>query len=216
MYVNPAFKTDAERAWGYVTARGFGSVVGVDDGTPVASQVPLLVTRDRDDYRLEFHLARPNPLIEVLARHPRVLVTVAGPDAYISPDWYSSADQVPTWNYLAAHITGTSRALAPELTLDHVERMSLHFEDRLRPKKPWSTTKMTPAKRTAMTRAIVALEVDVERIEAATKLSQNKVMSDRMEAARMLAWRGSWSEGALAEAMRGEIRNDTVARKEAV
>lgn len=216
MYVNPAFKTDNEKAWGYVMARGFGSVVGVDDGTPVASHVPLLVTRGAEGYRLEFHLARPNPLIEVLVRHPRVLITVSGPDAYISPDWYASADQVPTWNYLAAHVTGAARALAPELTLDHVERMSLHFEDRLRPKKPWSTAKMTPAKRTAMARAIVAMEVDVERIEAATKLGQNKVMSDRMEAARMLAWRGSWSEGALAEAMRGEIRSETVAQKEAV
>ena len=166
MYVNPAFRTEDQAAWDYVIARGFGAVVTHDEGRPLAAQVPLLVT-ERDGRRwLEFHVARPNPLHEVVARNPRVLVVVSGPDAYISPDWYASEDQVPTWNYLAAHITGTARPMASEATLDHVERMSLHFEERLRPKKPWSTSKMTPRKREAMLRAIVAMEIEVESIEA--------------------------------------------------
>jgi transcriptional regulator len=91
----------------------------------------------------------------------------------------------------------------------HVEAMSLHFEERLRPKKPWSTSKMTEAKLAAMLRAIVPIEISVERIEAATKLGQNKTLTDRMEAARMLAWRGGWGEVAIAERMREAIKADT-------
>lgn len=208
MYVNPAFKTTDDAAWDYVTERGFGSVVASDDGIPMASQVPLLVRRDGERRTIEFHVARPNPLHKVIARTPRVLIVVSGPDAYISPDWYTSADQVPTWNYLAAHITGLARPIPAERTLAHVEAMSLFFEERLRPKKPWSTSKMTKAKREMMLRAIVPIEVEVERIEASTKLGQNKSFSDRMEAARMLAWRGAWNETALAEAMREAIKDE--------
>jgi len=211
MYVNPAFKTSDDKAWEYVTERGFGSIVAIDDGVPMASQVPLLVKHDGGRRTIEFHVARPNPLHEVVARNPRVLVVVSGPDAYISPDWYASSDQVPTWNYQAAHVTGLARPMSPDRALAHVEAMSLFFEERLRPKRPWSTTKMTEQKRQMMLRAIVPIEIEVERIEASTKLSQNKSVSDRMEAARMLAWRGSWNETALADAMREAIRSDALA-----
>lgn len=206
MYVNQAFKTSDETAWDYVVERGFGAVVASDQGFPVATQVPLLVKRHGESRRIEFHVARVNPLHTVLAQNPRVLIVVSGPDAYISPDWYTSADQVPTWNYRAAHISGLARPMPPERALDHVEAMSLFFEERLRPKKPWSTAKMTETKRQAMLRAIVPIEVEVERIEASTKLSQNKSAGDRMEAARMLAWRGGWNETAVAAEMRAAVR----------
>jgi transcriptional regulator len=212
MYVNPAFATGEDAAWDYVTARGFGAVVANDGGLPVGAHVPLLATEAGGVRRIEFHVARPNPLHEVVTRNPRVLVVVSGPDAYISPDWYTSDDQVPTWNYQAAHITGLARPLPRERTLDHVERMSLHFEARLAPKKPWSTAKMSERRRAMMLAAIVAMEIEVERIEASTKLGQNKSISDRMEAARMLAWRGGWSETAVANAMRAVIRKDASAR----
>lgn len=206
MYVNPAFKTSDDAAWDYVVERGFGAVVAIENSLPVAAQVPLLVTRREDVRRIEFHVARANPLHTILARNPAVLIVVSGPDAYISPDWYTSADQVPTWNYRAAHITGRGRPMGPEQARGHVEAMSLFFEERLRPKKPWSTAKMTEAKLQAMLRAIVPIEVEIDRIEASTKLSQNKSVSDRMEAARMLAWRGGWNETAVAAEMRDAIR----------
>ena len=34
------------------------------------------------------------------------LLRVNGADAYVSPDWYVSPDQVPTWLYQAVHLTG--------------------------------------------------------------------------------------------------------------
>ena len=206
MYVNAAFKTDESAAWDFVAERGFGAIVAIDRGTPVAAHVPLLVMGTAEKRCVEFHVARANPIHRVIAASPRVLVTVSGPDAYISPDWYVSADQVPTWNYMAAHLTGTARALAPDRALDHVERMSLSFEQRLLPKKPWSTTKMTAQKRAMMLAAIVPIEIEIERIECSFKLSQNKGLTDRMEAARMLDWRGSPAERGMAQAMRTHLK----------
>ncbi len=212
MYVNSAFKTPDEEAWTYVAERGFGCVVAIENGRPVASHVPLLVTGEGTSRQLEFHLARANPLHEIIGRNPEVLVTVSGPDAYISPDWYTSADQVPTWNYIAAHISGTAKAMPPAHALDHVERMSQSFEERLRPKKPWSTSKMTPQKREMMLRAIVPIAIAVRSIECSFKLGQNKPLPDRIEAARMLDWRGGAGEKGIATAMRAALKSEKSAR----
>lgn len=209
MYVNPAFKTDEDAAWAFVAERGFGCVVAVDDGRPVGAHVPLLVAGEAGERRLELHVARANPLAAIIARAPRVTVMVSGPDAYISPDWYVAADQVPTWNYLAAHITGDARPLPPERYAAHVEALSQAFERRLAPKKPWSIAKMTAPKLAMMLKAIVAVEIAVEGIEASFKLSQNKPATDALEVARMLEWRGGPGERGIAEAMRRRLRSGT-------
>ena len=44
-------------------------------------------------------------------RRDAVLLSVLGPDGYVSPDWYARpGDQVPTWNYVAVELEGTMRA----------------------------------------------------------------------------------------------------------
>ena len=206
MYVNSAFKTEDAAVWDFVAERGFGTIVAIDQGVPTAAQVPLLVTGEGAMRKIEFHVARANALHTIIAASPNVLVAVSGPDAYISPDWYVSAGQVPTWNYSAAHITGTATAMPPERAHDHVETMSLAFESRLLPKKPWSTSKMTPQRREMMLRAIVPIEIAVTRIECSFKLGQNKSVADRIEAARMLDWRGGHGEKGVAEAMRRALK----------
>lgn len=205
MYVNAAFKTADEAALSFVRERGFGAVVAIDAGQPVAAHVPFLVADAAGEIRLTAHLARPNPLHAIIEASPRVLVIVSGSDAYISPDWYTSHDQVPTWNYMAVHLSGTARVLPPDATRAHVEALSLANEERLRPKKPWSTSKMSERKLEAMLRAIVPIEIRVERVEASFKLSQNKSVTDRHEAARMLEWRGGPGERAVAQAMRSRL-----------
>lgn len=205
MYVNAAFKSDDAQALAFVRARGFGAIVAVDAATPVAAHVPFLTRDEGGAFLIEAHVARPNPLHAILAVAPRVLVIVSGADAYISPDWYVSADQVPTWNYIAVHLTGTACVLPAERTHAHVEALSLTQEARLKPKKPWSTAKMTARRLDAMLAAIVPIEIRIERIEAAFKLSQNKSVADRHETARMLEWRGEPNERGVAAAMRSRL-----------
>ena len=179
MYIPPAFKTDDETALSFAAKRGFGTLVAVDGGRPVASHLPFLLHRDEGRLWAELHVARANPLHELIARAPEVLLTVMGPDAYISPDWYVSADQVSTWNYVSVHLSGIARILPQVANLDHVDRLSAHFEAQLLPKKPWTPAKMTPVKREAMLRAIVGLEIDITHVEAQWKLGQHKSTADQ-------------------------------------
>jgi transcriptional regulator len=113
---------------------------------------------------------------------------------------------VPTWNYIAVHLRGTARILPPETAAGHSDRISAAFEDRLKPKPPWRSEKMSQDKRRAMLAAIVAFEVDVTGLDASWKLGQHKSRADRNEVARMLAWRGAWSECAVAEHMHSALK----------
>lgn len=71
---------------------------------PFLSHVPFLLSGDGSEARL--HLVRSTPITRALLTAPRAArIAVSGPDGYISPDWYGLADQVPTWNYVAVHLT---------------------------------------------------------------------------------------------------------------
>ena len=55
-------------------------------------------------------MARANSQWQSAAGRP-VLAIFHGPHAYISPSWYESADVVPTWNYVAVHVSGVLRLI---------------------------------------------------------------------------------------------------------
>jgi len=202
MYVPPAFRATDDDAWAFVCARAFGTLIAVSAGRPVAVHVPFVVDRTPTGDRIALHVARANPIHTIVAAAPDVLMTVAGPDAYVSPDWYASHDQVPTWNYVAAHLSGRARILDAAETERQVEQLSDQFEERLLPKPPWRMAKLTAARKAMMLSAIVGIEIAVSAIEATRKLSQNKGEADRAGVTRMLAWQGDWSALAVSEMMR--------------
>lgn len=180
MYVNDSFRASLDDAKALLIERGFGTLVAHDGTTFHASHLPFLYLPDGWPLgRIAFHVAKANPLHAIFAARPAALLICQGPDAYISPDWYVNEDQVPTWNYVTVHVAGTVRALDPIRTRDHVDALSAHFEARLAPKKPWATEKMTPRRLDAMMKAIVPLEMTVERIDPSRKLGQQKDLKDR-------------------------------------
>ncbi len=77
------------------------------DGPPAATLMPILWRGDR----LVAHMAKANQHWRAITDGMPALVIVTGPEAYISPSWYASKAEhgrvVPTWNYLAVHLTGT-------------------------------------------------------------------------------------------------------------
>ena len=67
---------------------------------------------------VHFHVARGNPLAALAKKGGPWLIAVAGHDAYVSPDWYATSDQVPTWLYEAVELVRpgadrSSRATPP-------------------------------------------------------------------------------------------------------
>lgn len=128
------------------------------------------------------HVARANPVWRGQEGAAEVLVVFQGPDAYISPGWYPSkaahGKVVPTWNYVVAHLYGRMRAVDDGLWLrDHVERLTAREESVLDP--GWSVSDAPAEFIDKMLTAVVGIEIEVTRIEAKWKLSQNRPTEDR-------------------------------------
>ena len=66
-------------------------------------------------------------------------------DAYVSPDWYESADQVPTWNYVTVEAEGPIVALDEAGLVTLLDDLSAQEEARLAPKPPWTRRRCRPA-----------------------------------------------------------------------
>lgn len=137
---------------------------------PHAAHAPVLLAGDT----LRFHLSVANPLAHAITAGARTLAVVSGEDAYVSPDWYGLADQVPTWNYVSVEVEGPTRVLTRGETTVLLDDLSARYEADLAPKLRWSRAKMAAGRFEAMLNGIVGFEVAVERLEGITKLSQNK------------------------------------------
>ena len=123
--------------------------------------------------RLRFHVARANRAAAQLDG-ARAILSCLGPDAYVSPDWYGTPDQVPTWNYLAVEAEGRLRSLGEDELVALLDALSAEHEARLAPKPAWTRDKMAPERFAAMTQAIVGFELEVEALRGTRKLGQNK------------------------------------------
>lgn len=156
------------------------------------AHVPFLLSED--GAAAELHLVRSNPIARALKDTMPARIAVTGADSYISPDWYGVADQVPTWNYVAVHLTGILE-LRPQDELRHLlDRQSAIYEDRLLPKAPWKTAKMTPDVLDKMMRMIVPCRMQITGVDGTWKLGQNKPDAVREAAAEQVKAYGFGNE----------------------
>lgn len=198
MHPNPIFHdADTQRNMAFARERGFGVLAANGDAAPHLSHVPFLLHDDHAD----LHLLRSNPIARALSAPIAVTLAVSGPDTYVSPDWYEVPDQVPTWNYVAVHLRGTLERLPQEELHALLDRQSAFYEDRLLPKPPWKTAKMTPQVMEKMMRMIVPCRLRVADVDGTWKLNQNKPDAVRLRAASQVAAYGFGTETTLIAAM---------------
>lgn len=173
-----------------------------------ATMLPVLV--DDELTAVRAHLARANRQWRSLDGRP-ALVIVTTADAYVSPNWYpTKADDprvVPTWNYEAVHVHGTVRvhddpsfvaAVVRELTDLHEAGRAADDGGR-----PWAVDDAPPEFVERQLRAIVGIELVVERVEARRKLSQNRPVSDRAGVVAGLSRSRAAGAGGVHAAMAG-------------
>jgi transcriptional regulator len=187
MYVHPAFKVHPAASLAFAAARGFGLVIACDAGRPVAAHLPFrLIEQDGKVPKLEFHVARANPLGLIAEKGGTWLVAVQGHDAYVSPDWYASAEQVPTWLYEAVHLSGVAHLREHDENRSHGDALLAVSEARLL-KQPWDLAQMEPTKRETMLASIRVIDLVVDQIEGQSKLNQHKSDEDHVAVAEQLA-----------------------------
>jgi transcriptional regulator len=170
------------------------------DGYPLATLLPIIWDGDT----VIAHMARANPHWQQIAQGAPALLVVTGSEAYISPSWYASKAEhgrvVPTWNYSAVQLTGRAR-VHEELNWLRAAVDDLVKRHEARRAMPWSTSDAPEKFVRGQLRAIVGIEVTVDRVEAKAKLSQNRSSADREGVVRGLRREGSRRAAAVADAM---------------
>ncbi len=202
MHPNPAFRqTPADRNLAFARSRSFGTLVVNAETGPLLSHIPFRLAEDGAS--VEIHLVRSNPIVPLLPA--RAVLSVTGPEGYVSPDWYGLPDQVPTWNYVAVHLRGRLE-LMPEGELRGVlDRLSAQFEALLLPKTPWTAEKMTPGTMDRMMRMILPCRLHVDEVNGTWKLGQNKPEPARLGAADGLEAAGLAPEAAALAALMRDL-----------
>lgn len=203
MHTNPAFRS-ADRATNLAFARqrGFGVLAVNGPEGPLISHIPFVL--NADGTQADVHLTRSNPIVRA-GLPADAVIAVMGPDAYISPDWYEVPDQVPTWNYVAVHLRGRLMALDEDVMKDHVDALSAVHEERLLPKKPWTSDKMAEGVMPRMMRMILPFRLEIASVDGTWKLSQNKDAEVQARTKAALARQDDAGARGIAALMQGSM-----------
>ncbi|WP_163847779.1 FMN-binding negative transcriptional regulator [Pseudooceanicola aestuarii] len=183
MHPNPIYRRESrDRNLAFARDVGFGALaVPAPDAAPLVAQAPFVFN---DDGTLDLHLMRSNPVMRAAPAFATLIVQ--GPHGYISPDWYGMADQVPTWNYVAVHLTGRVDPLPQDRLRPVLDRLAEEYERRLLPKPIWTSDKVPEEIMTRLMRAIQPLRMQLTGVEGTWKLAQNKPADARRGAAEGL------------------------------
>jgi transcriptional regulator len=197
VYAPPyAVADDAAALRAFICERTFATLVAVLGGEAAIAHAPVVLGQTT----IQFHLARGNAFLDAASAGMRAQAVFHGPDAYISPDWYVSENQVPTWNYAAVYVEGPMRILSRGEMIAQVDALSAEQEEKLAPKKPWTRAKMAPGLDERLLAAIQGVELRIEKLEGKFKLSQNKTAADIEGAAAALDALGKGNVAALMRA----------------
>lgn len=157
-----------------------GMLVSTKDGVPYITHIPIIYNEKKG--KLVAHIDKYNPQLETLIDGAEVTVVFKGPDTYISPGIYTTK-QLPTWNYIIVHITGTITLINdPEATKDTIIAMTEFLEH---PDHKFILEKDNPRMKRSIN-YIRAFDITITNWEGKFKLSQDKIKQDHENAKKEL------------------------------
>ena len=200
MYMPAHFEeTRPEVLHALVLAHPLATWVVHDEVGLVVNHIPFLLDATRGPHgTLIGHVARANPVWQRLG--PSVAVFQSA-QAYISPSWYPSKHAhgkvVPTWNYAVVHAHGTPRAIeSRDELLAIVTRLTQTHE--AGNAVPWAVSDAPADYIEQMLKAIVGIEMPIERLVGKWKVSQNRSAPDRLGTVAGLQQQGDAQSLAMA------------------
>jgi transcriptional regulator len=184
-----------------IRAHPLGAWVAWSGDGLVANNIPFLLDAQRGELgTLCCHVARPNPVAALAGKVPSV-VSFQGPQTYVTPSWYPSKQAdgkvVPTWNYAVVHVHGHATFIDDRVwLLQHVGQLTDAQESGR--EHPWQVGDAPADYIDRMVRAIVGVEIRIERIEGKWKTSQNRNEADKRGVLQGLHERGDDQSLAMA------------------
>src|SRR5216683_418446 len=181
MYIPAHFAADEATVSELLARHGAADLITLTADGLLATMLPFAYEPATGEHgALYGHVARNNDQWRAPALGESLAIA-RGRDAYISPSWYASKTEhgrvVPTWNYITAHVYGRFVVHDdPAWTEDLVRRLTTKHEAHR--DHPWSVDDAPRPFVEGQLRAIVGVELQITRIEAKAKLSQNRPPAD--------------------------------------
>ena len=211
MYRPSYFREDRpEVLHALIRTHPFAQLITAGEQGLAANPLPLLIDPEASaNGTLRGHLARANDQVAALRAGGQALVIFQGPQAYISPSWYPSkyaagpghGKVVPTWNSVAVHAWGVPRVVDDAAWLRRLIEELTVSQEQHRP-NPWAVGDAPEDFIDTMAKAIVGIEIPIDRIEGKWKASQNRSEPDRRGVAEGLRAQGAAAMADLVEAAR--------------
>jgi len=152
---------------------GFATLISILNHEPIAAHIPLELSKNEaEEWILSGHVSRANQIWKSFEPGKDVLAIFMGPHTYVSPTWYNHKN-VPTWNYKAVHVYGKIRVLEGEELKNGLRNMMARYEN-LHAEHPMKMEDIPHQLLEKDFNGLVAFQIKIERIEAASKLSQNR------------------------------------------
>lgn len=195
-YLPPHFEeTDTATLHALVGAYPLATWVVSHQGELLVNHIPFLLDVQRGEHgTLVGHVARANPVWQALAEGASSVAVFTGPQAYVSPSWYPGklvhGKAVPTWNYATVHAHGVPQAFDDRVRLlDLVTRLTQVHE--ASQAQPWQVLDAPADYIDSMLKAIVGIEIPVQRWVGKWKVSQNRPIADRQGVVAGLSAQGT-------------------------
>lgn len=160
---------------------------------------------DRPEGRLLGHMARANPLWQQANPAQLALVIFQGDQHYISPSWYASKAEagkvVPTWNYQAVHAHARLICHDDAEWVRHQMTRLTEQQEASQP-HPWQVSDAPADYTQSLLKAVVGVELIIERLEGKFKLSQNQPDANRQSVIAALEQQDSPAARQMAQQIR--------------
>lgn len=167
--------TDKAEILAFMRRYNFAAIISFANGTPIATHLPFHIMERDGKVVLTAHFAKANKQWRNI-EDQTVMVIFSQPHAYISPKHYHKEQSVPTWNYVAVHSYGQCEVIRDTAKgLEILGQMILQSE--LEYKVQWE--RLDEKYKMGLYNGIVPVEITIERVEAAGKLSQDKTSEQR-------------------------------------
>jgi transcriptional regulator len=154
----------------FLRKNDFATLILYDGEKPVASHLLFEVVEGGEALFVNGHMSRANPMWRFFEKNNEVLVIFQGPHTYISPTWYNHVN-VPTWNYLSVHVYGKPRLVTDR---DELYGILKRLVDRYEKSGPYKMETLPADFVEKEMRGVAAFQIEVTKIEASFKLSQNR------------------------------------------
>ncbi|PKF63281.1 transcriptional regulator [Psychromonas sp. psych-6C06] len=178
MHIPNIFKQqDQKELQGIIAKYPFATLIIQTESGMEVDHLPFFLDSTNGKSVLQGHIAKANPWWKNVTETQTVMLVFHGPNCYISPNHYPTKKEngraVPTWNYIAVHVSGT-------LTLRFDDHFKLNMLDNLtqqheqEQQQPWSIKDAPEQYIQCMLPAIVGLEISITEITGKWKVSQNQ------------------------------------------